>query len=867
MLCRVTSQNVYNSGITTFSYNVNGYNNASVTNALNQTKMQTLNAQGQLYQLVDSLGKTIGYSYTPFGNLQQITDSLNNKTYLYYDIRGRRTQVNDPDMGIWNYTYNAFGDLVSQTDAKNNLIQMTYDINSRVLTKAAGGQTYTWTYDTAANGKGKPANVTGPGYQEAYTYDSLSRPQDVNTTLDGTTYTVTTSYDAYSRVSGITYPSTGSSRVSVGYQYTSNGYLQNVRDLTSGTVYWTANTRNALAQVTEEALGNGLVTDKTFDPATGRLTAITTSNNVQSLSYTYDSLSNLLSRKDNLKTLTESFTYDPAANRLTTATVTGSPAKNYSYNVIGNILTKSDVGTYTYGSSRPHAVTSAGGVNYTYDANGNVTSDSSGRSIGFDGFNRPTQLTNTGANGTLVYDAYDALVKQVLTQGSTTTTTIYLGDLFEKVTTGSVTEYKNYILAEGEQVAISYYRNDGTNNTYYLHKDHLGSTDVTTNALGNVVDSLSYDPFGMRRNASNWKDQAGITCNTTDYGYTGHIQLDTFSLIHMGARIYDPKLGRFISPDNVVQNVANSQALNRYSYCTNNPLRYIDPTGNLLIPMTDSDLGNVTGAPGIDGFGYIPGPITWLDPRSLVPPGTGGNTASSGNGGNDQGEGSTGVTYGIPTDFDIGHTVNTNPTTNYPPTLTYNPATDEVPGYLAGGWINTNESPNVNSTPLLAAANTGIANDAAPPVYSGSANNPGLSPVGVYIDINRTEVQGKVVFGTIDVSCPSTGESFSGYTMSTLMGKPILEEGVYSAYVNSNHDPARIQIYDSELSGQPWSGIQIHVGNIPDDSKGCYIVGYGHGANNEVTNSRNAMIAINSIINNDGTGRIIVRVHDYIHGL
>ena len=425
-------------------------------------------------------------------------------------------------------------------------------------------------------GKACQANVTGPAYQETYTYDSLCRPQDVSTALSGTTYTVTRSYDAYSRLSQITYPSSGSSRFSVQYQYTANGYLQKVADSSYG-LSWTANSRNALGQVTEKALGNRLVTDNTFDPATGRLTAITTGTSVQSLSYTYDTLGNLLTRKDNLKSLTETFTYD-VANRVTG--VTGPQNKTYSYNEIGNILNKSDVGAYTYGGTRPHAVTAAGGVNYTYDNNGNIISDSSGRNITFDAFNRPTQITKTGASGTLVYDAYDCLVEQILTKGSTTTTTIYIGNLFEQVTTGSVTEYKNYIVAEGQQVAICDYKGNGTHDIYYLHKDHLGSTDVTTDKLGNVVDKLSYDPFGMRRNATTWKDQAGITCSTTDYGYTGHIQLDTFSLVHMGARIYDPKLGRYISPDNVVQNVADSQALNRYSYCVNNPLRYVDPTGN-----------------------------------------------------------------------------------------------------------------------------------------------------------------------------------------------------------------------------------------------------------------------------------------------
>ena len=51
-------------------------------------------------------------------------------------------------------------------------------------------------------------------------------------------------------------------------------------------------------------------------------------------------------------------------------------------------------------------------------------------------------------------------------------------------------------------------------------------------------------------------------------------------LYYYGARYYDPTIGRFISPDTIVPNPSDPQSLNRYSYCSNNPLRYTDPTGH-----------------------------------------------------------------------------------------------------------------------------------------------------------------------------------------------------------------------------------------------------------------------------------------------
>ena len=58
--------------------------------------------------------------------------------------------------------------------------------------------------------------------------------------------------------------------------------------------------------------------------------------------------------------------------------------------------------------------------------------------------------------------------------------------------------------------------------------------------------------------------------------------MDGTGLYYYGARYYDPAIGRFISADIIVQSPANPQTLNRYSYCINNPLKYIDPTGHYV---------------------------------------------------------------------------------------------------------------------------------------------------------------------------------------------------------------------------------------------------------------------------------------------
>jgi len=143
---------------------------------------------------------------------------------------------------------------------------------------------------------------------------------------------------------------------------------------------------------------------------------------------------------------------------------------------------------------------------------------------------------------------------------------------------------------------------------YYIHSDYLGNYETVTNERGNIVDKLSFDPClpvrnameagGRRRNPTNWTYNNVPQTHLFDRGFTGHSlsrhaavgkHLDNFYLINMPAlrsdsiggngRVYDPRLGRFLSPDPFVQNATNTQSHNRYSYALNNPLKYTDPSG------------------------------------------------------------------------------------------------------------------------------------------------------------------------------------------------------------------------------------------------------------------------------------------------
>jgi RHS repeat-associated protein len=106
----------------------------------------------------------------------------------------------------------------------------------------------------------------------------------------------------------------------------------------------------------------------------------------------------------------------------------------------------------------------------------------------------------------------------------------------------------------------------------WLHGDHLGSTSLATDGVGEQVSRQLYYPFGEVRWAS--------AEMPTDFGYTGQ-RLDGTGLMFYHARYYAPTLGRFVSADTIVPKPGEPQYLNRYSYVRNNPLRYVDPSGHV----------------------------------------------------------------------------------------------------------------------------------------------------------------------------------------------------------------------------------------------------------------------------------------------
>lgn len=186
--------------------------------------------------------------------------------------------------------------------------------------------------------------------------------------------------------------------------------------------------------------------------------------------------------------------------------------------------------------------------------------------------NTPIVATSSGSTTTtFVYDGDGGRVKKIV--GATTTR--YVNQLYECESNNC----SRYIWAGDQRIAIVPDNPTGQpcNPACYFNGDHLSSTNLVTGPTGARVETITYQPYGEINT-----DSPGTPVNTS-YKYTGQERDASTGLMYYEARYYDPRLGRFISPDSIVSTLSVPQDLNRYAYARNNPMLYTDPSGHCPI--------------------------------------------------------------------------------------------------------------------------------------------------------------------------------------------------------------------------------------------------------------------------------------------
>ena len=230
---------------------------------------------------------------------------------------------------------------------------------------------------------------------------------------------------------------------------------------------------------------------------------------------------------------------------------------------------------------------------YEQDSNPSyITTPIPRQTITYNSYDRPVSISQDGITATLTYNGAGDRVKMTVVDSTasvpaTLLTRYYIGGRYEVDSTSTTTTERFYLGGDAYSAPMVLVRTGGSGSwtAYNIGRDHLGSITLITTASGTPVAEYSYDPWGRMRNPAdltiyNVGNEPSLFLGR---GYTGHEFLPWFSLYDMNARLYDPLVGRFLSPDPYVQAPDFTQNFNRYSYCLNNPLKYSDEDGEFII--------------------------------------------------------------------------------------------------------------------------------------------------------------------------------------------------------------------------------------------------------------------------------------------
>lgn len=560
-----------------------------------KTKSSTKNAIGNIVSMTDTPGGTITYTYFANGNLKE-SEYNGSKTTVSQDGWGRKTKLVDPSAGTYTYEYNGFGETTKETSPNGTTVYIL-DETGRLTQKTTSGTNTnsktTYVYDASSklllNTKFEDlSNGTNTIIKE-YTYDNYNRLKKTNETTPFAVFTKEVAYDAFGRVTTetSTASSGGKSSGKTIKNVYKNGSHWQILDNATSAVLWQVNTVNARGQlltaqngpitITNTYDNYGLVSQFKYDKTAG-------STNILTLNFAFDAkLGNLISRTNIMFSRNESFKYD-AQDRLTEFTNAQGIQEKQFYDDQGRI-TQNSLGTYNYTlKDKPYQNNS---INATAEAVTYYTAKPT-QIISYNAFKSPVQIEETGIDK-ISFNYNDQNSRTAMFYGGLEDDKLqrplrkyYSADgtmeIKQNVTTG-VFEFVTYIGGDGYSAPIGV-KSDGTTQNYlYLQRDYQGSILSITDGAGAILEKRLFDAWGA---VVSVKDGAGniLACLTIlDRGYTGHEHLQSVALINMNGRIYDPKLHRFLQPDNFVQDPFNTQNYNRYGYVLNNPLKYTDPSG------------------------------------------------------------------------------------------------------------------------------------------------------------------------------------------------------------------------------------------------------------------------------------------------
>ena len=606
--------------------------------------------------------------YNAMGLLEKVTlsdgtaNGEKNISKYFYNNAGVQVKMytglsfeNDTSYLTTNYEYDSWMRPIRTTDSTGyNSGTITYDLNGNVLTNTdANGNVTTNTYDAlnrvltsnTVNSKDSSKNVS-----KSYEYDNMGRitktvSNELTTSYSydslGRKYTETeTNNDSYSIFRGYFYEGVSQyvSQELTGqyhllfysdktYEYDGEMRVIKVKESGKDTVSYTYD-KNGNKK--SETLANGVVSTYTYNKA-NRITKIENKSGTSTISsyeYTYylDGSDACKKRGENgiivetteyeydgLKRLTEesvatgnntdtfAYEYDDYGNR-SKMTATGSENYEtvYDYSVNGKYTALLQKEVKTVEQENPLDLTNnVKQTVYTYDKNGNQikkTADGKTETNTYDGLNQLIGFTDGKTNASYKYNASGLRYEK--TVDGQTINHVWDGSkqIVADVIDNQFYEADCYIRGTNLVAKYNYRNGDKTEYTYYTQNAH-GDVVNLTDKTGKVTKTYTYDAFGVEKNIDENDSNA--------FRYCGEYYDTETATIYLRARYYNPGTGRFISRDSFAGRRSDPLSLNLYTYCRNNPLRYVDPSGHSYATLPDGTSMSINSASDARHFNLV----------------------------------------------------------------------------------------------------------------------------------------------------------------------------------------------------------------------------------------------------------------------
>jgi RHS repeat-associated protein len=560
------------------------FTNCASASATWRPRSFTYNALSRLITATNPESGTISYAYDNNGNVLTKTAPKPNQTgtatvvtTYTYDVLNRLTSKGYTGMSTAGAKYGYDGIALtgctttppaltdsypkqrgtSMCDASGGT-SWAHDPMARTLTEKREIGTVTNTTGYAYNLDGSPYTLTYPtGRVLTYTPSSVGRPLSASDSTGPINYVSAAHYAAFGGLSSVT-----------------NGASIKVTDIYNDRLqpcwlYTTTGTALASSTLCTGTATTGTIQDVKYSFGLGAndngnvLQIANNRNTNRTQNFLYDPLNRIAQAYTNGTNWGETFS--------ATATAPGVLPATPGIDAWGNLTNRSGVtGKTSYEALSVSAATNNQLTGFTYDAAGNMTQNGS-TTYTYDAENR---LTST-SGCSFTYDGDGNRVQK------TGCANIYYwrdlgGDALEESIAGTMA--REYVFFGGKRVAR---RDVATNTVHYFFSDHLGSTSLVTNATGAMPpeSESDYYPYGGEIVVSS------PTVQDQNYKFTGKERDSESGLDNFGARYDASALGRFMTTDPVVittERLMNPQQLNLYAYVANNPLRFIDPTGEIL---------------------------------------------------------------------------------------------------------------------------------------------------------------------------------------------------------------------------------------------------------------------------------------------